>query len=313
MKIKIDFVDFYGELNKEDNFFINRLREVCDVEISKDPDLIFYGNYGIDYLKYDCFKVFYSSENIRPDYRFCDFSLTFDYVNDERNFRLPLYCIHLKEFYSFIIENNFRSKTKSKFCNFVYSNENAIERIEFFKVLRKYKPIDSPGRVMNNMSNIFAGVRYDYKSKMEFLSTYKFTIAFENESYPGYTTEKIIHPLLVGSIPIYWGNPMIAKDFDESLFINVHSFQSFDEVVERVIEIDSNNHYFKEYLADLNYFEKIIQNYEVGLTSFFRNIVSAMNQTYPISSSFLGKSNRMIEFGLRKGGNAMVKFNKLFK
>ena len=38
------------------------------------------------------------------------------------------------------------------------------------------------------------------------------TIAFENSSFPGYTTEKIFEPMLEGSIPIYWGNPRVDED-----------------------------------------------------------------------------------------------------
>ncbi|GMQ26647.1 hypothetical protein Aoki45_33300 [Algoriphagus sp. oki45] len=313
MKLRVDFVDFYKELNKENNFFINILREVCDVEVSNNPDLIFYSNYGVDNLKYSCYKIFYSAENIRPDYRFCDFSLTFDYLDDKRNFRLPLYCIHLKDFNSFVKEKNLGVRPKNKFCNFVYSNEKAKERIEFFKILSKYKKIDSPGKVLNNMPTSFSGIRYDYKSKLEFLSNYKFTIAFENESYPGYTTEKIIHPLLVGSIPIYWGNPMIAEDFDENLFINVHNFQSFEEVVERVIEIDMDRNKSMEFLPDSSNFEKILNGFEVQLTDFFEFVVSNMHQSPSISSSFLGRNRRIFELFSMRGKNALIKFNKLFR
>ena len=80
------------------------------------------------------------------------------------------------------------------------------------------------------------------------VSKSKFTIAFENESHPGYATEKIIEPLIQGSIPIYWGDTTIAQDFNPDCFINVHDFNSFEEVVERVIEIDNNDDLWKSYI-----------------------------------------------------------------
>ena len=41
-----------------------------------------------------------------------------------------------------------------------------------------------------------------------------FTIAFKNDSYPGYTTEKIYEPMYVNSLPIYSGNPLVYRDFN---------------------------------------------------------------------------------------------------
>lgn len=309
MKIKVDFVDFYKELDKENNIFVNNLRNVCEVEISNNPDLIFYGNYGYNHLKYNCYKVFYSAENIRPDYRFCDFSISFDYLNDIRNFRLPLYSIHLKEFSEFVKEKNFYSTPKRKFCNFVYSNGKASERIEFFKLLSKYKSIDSPGKVLNNMLNTNSGVRYDYKSKLEFLANYKFTIAFENESYPGYTTEKIIHPLLVGSIPIYWGNPLIKDEFDERLFINLNNYSSFEEVIDEIITIDSNSRMYENYLTNPVIFSNVLNVFESDLIIFFQSVLKKMDNLDPNASRLLNKTYRIKYFLVLKSKNFSSKIN----
>src|SRR5207249_8371440 len=51
-----------------------------------------------------------------------------------------------------------------------------------------------------------------WQRKRAFISQYKFTIAFENSSYPGYHTEKILDPMMVDSLPIYWGNPCIRSE-----------------------------------------------------------------------------------------------------
>ncbi len=57
-------------------------------------------------------------------------------------------------------------------------------RNNFFLKISKYKKVDSGGLALNNIG-------YIVKNKLEFIKDYKFTIAFENSSYSGYTTEKI--------------------------------------------------------------------------------------------------------------------------
>lgn len=81
--------------------------------------------------------------------------------------------------------------------------------------------------------------------KLDFISQYKFNIAIENYSKPGYTTEKIMESFVSDTVPIYWGNPLINEDFNPSAFINLHDFFSIEDAVQRIVEIDNND---KEYL-----------------------------------------------------------------
>lgn len=76
-------------------------------------------------------------------------------------------------------------------------------------------------------------------NKYEFIAKYKFNIAFENSSVMGYTTEKIMEPMTVGSIPIYWGNPLISNEFNTKSFVNLHDFKSLEEVVEKIMILDT--------------------------------------------------------------------------
>ena len=52
------------------------------------------------------------------------------------------------------------------------------------------------------------------RAKLDFIRSYKFTLAVENEIWPGYQTEKLIHPMLVNSIAIYVGDPLTRNHFD---------------------------------------------------------------------------------------------------
>jgi len=75
---------------------------------------------------------------------------------------------------------------------------------------------------MNNMESIDAIYSGDvWERKRQFLSEYKFTIAFENYVYPGYQTEKLYDAMLVNSIPVYCGDPNIGEIFNTASFINV--------------------------------------------------------------------------------------------
>jgi len=139
-----------------------------------------------------------------------------------------------------------RELLSRKFCNFVYYNQTygdgSIVRKYFCKMLARYKKVDCPGRVMNNMENAIIPRFGNWKKgKSDFLKNYKFTIAFENRSISGYTTEKLFQPLSVGSIPIYWGNPDVCKYINKECLINCNEYDNdFDAVVKRVIEIDSD-------------------------------------------------------------------------
>lgn len=104
-------------------------------------------------------------------------------------------------------------------CMFISSGLNNSKRQEYLSELMKYLPIDSYGNWRKNKQ---LPEDNGYRSKMELLKNYRFTIAFENAVGKDYVTEKFYEPLLSGSVPIYLGAPNI-NDFSPSpsAFINV--------------------------------------------------------------------------------------------
>lgn len=237
-KIKIDFSDFWNGFDKTNNYFYNLLKEEFEIEISSNPDYLFFSVFGNQHQKYRCKKIFYTGENVAPPLGYCQWSFSFDYLDDSRNYRLPHYLLY-DGYYELQREKIIdETMTKRKFCNFVASNGNCQERNEFVKELSKYKKVDCGGRWMNNIG-------YAIADKRKFQSEYKFSIAFENNAYrpqhTGYTTEKIMEPMTVNSIPIYWGNPTIEKEFNTKSFINFYDFGSFDKMIEYIIELDKND------------------------------------------------------------------------
>lgn len=269
-ELKINFCDFWRDFDKADNYFWHLLSKRFKLRLSEDPDFLIYSAYGREHRKHSCVRIFYTSENVRPDFWECDFAFSFDYGNTSKHFRLPLYVLYddvSKLTYPKDIDSIVASKRK--FCNFLYSNSAAKERVTFFEKLSRYKTIDSGGRVMNNLG-------YEVNDKLLFIRDYKFTIAFENASYSGYTTEKIFHPMLVNSIPIYWGNPLVGNDFNHKSFVNVHDFKSFDEAIERIVEIDRSEDLYRQYLQQPYFHGGVVPEEitEVKILDRFQQILS---------------------------------------
>ena len=86
--------------------------------------------------------------------------------------------------------------------------------------------------------NSFGGRRVG--DKLAFLRTGKFTLACENSAFPDYVTEKIVHAFAAHTIPIYWGAPNVAEDFNPEAFIDCSRFPSLEAVAEEVRRLDSD-------------------------------------------------------------------------
>lgn len=140
-------------------------------------------------------------------------------------------------------------KEKTKFCAFVYSNCNkkfkgVTDREDFFDLLQKMSGnrVDSWGKCKNN--NQIDDNSSSHHDNHKLFSDYKFVIAFENEHIDGYITEKIINPMLAGSIPIYLGCKDVDKHFNRDSFINVRDFDTWENCIQYILYLDSNE---KEY------------------------------------------------------------------
>jgi hypothetical protein len=78
------------------------------------------------------------------------------------------------------------------------------------------------------------------EDKLAFELQHKFSFSFENSSYPGYCTEKLVQSFAAQTVPIYWGDPTAADTFNEEAFINCNRYSSWDEVLEAIKRIDAD-------------------------------------------------------------------------
>lgn len=195
--------------------------------------------------------IFYTGEAVSPDFNIFDYGIGFDYdlKYNDRFVQLP----PAESFFSNFIKQKESSihsieearnelSHKTSFCNFLYSNYRAHpNRDKLFYILSQYKKVDSLGKHLNNMGNKATGYQGHYDDCTKIKSAYKFSIASENATFPGYYTEKILTSLEANTIPIYWGDPYISEFLNPKRFIDCTHLDRLEQVVDIVKEIDNND------------------------------------------------------------------------
>ncbi|MES2446447.1 MAG: glycosyltransferase family 10 [Bacteroidota bacterium] len=227
------------------------ISDIFDFIDSNDPDFIIFGPYGYDVpQKGNYERIGYYCECITPDLTNCEWAFgvpSEDEINNFRYKRIQWHGLKPEVFLKNVdIEEEFAKKTK--FCNFLYSNPIPY-REEFFRQLSKYKKIDAPGKSMNNMPPIdeqYKGNTWEIKRK--FLTPYKFTIAFESYSYPGYQTEKLYDAMRMNTIPIYCGDPKVGETFNLKSFLNTQNCIPSSSKIQQAFLEKNCQYNFKDYL-----------------------------------------------------------------
>lgn len=251
-QLLIDFCDFCRGINKADNHMLQFLAKRYDVLLSTHPDLVFCADYGQHHKLYSCKKVFWTSESVRPDFRLYDYAMTTFHIDDPRHIRLPYYVVAAGfDPAPLLMENRLPlgdELARREFCSFVISNANpkrTRKRLDFFKLLSTYKQVASGGTALNNIGK---PIGRQPNAKIDFLKQYKFNLCFENRSFEGYITEKIWDAFKARSVPIYWGDPRVAEEFNPKSFLSLHDYPSEQAFLERIKELDNND---EAYLAML--------------------------------------------------------------
>jgi len=233
------------------NGILNLLQDLYEFEITSeyDADYVIHSCMGYEVLKYSGIRIFVCGECVSPNFNISDYALAFDRMQfGDRNHWFPLIKLYTD---AYEVLKSPRTpaeeiiKQKSDFCAYVMSNtkNSAPIRIEIFKRLNRYKKVSSGGRWRNNVGGPVA-------DKLNFQSQHKFAIAFENNSHPGYLTEKFAEAAQSNAIPIYWGDPDIGHYFNNKAFINCHAYPNLEAVINRIIEVDQNETLYRQMLNE---------------------------------------------------------------
>tara|TARA_B110000208_G_C11798090_1_gene440566 strand:- start:3353 stop:4294 length:942 start_codon:yes stop_codon:yes gene_type:complete len=258
---RIQFKDFWGDLNPKNNFFTELLtRYMHKFEIvDNNPDIIIFSVFGnYQNINKNIKSIFFTGENHRVK-KNVNLNLTFDNTSRYNNIRLPLWILYGYD------ENMILSKKHTnKFCCFVYSN-NVDFRNNFCKKLSEYKQVDCGGNCLNNIGR-------KVENKLEFQKNYKFCIAYENSIQPGYTTEKILEAYKSNCIPIYCGSNTISDDFNPETFINAPDFKNENDLINYIKKVDTDEKLYETYFNKPIYSKKWLDIFNDPEEIFFKNI-----------------------------------------
>jgi len=186
--------------------------------------------------------LFWSGENIVPNMHWCDYAISHVYSDNPQHLRLPYWVMAIRGYDMELDRLRYFDPSRAteglppRSCNFLYSH-SVPYRENFTRQLSAFVDVVCPGLSLNNTDEV---VPTGFSDKLGFLSQFKFTIAFENSSDPGYTTEKIVDPLLAGSIPIYWGNPRVLEEFDRGCLILASDFPDISKLGDYLNHLSSN-------------------------------------------------------------------------
>ncbi len=219
------------------------------------------------------------------EYQTVNLSLGFDYTNNPRYLRFPLWILEMfppestekdiKRICEQLSHQQLNSSIRSRFCALVSGNRGpddpgAQRRTHIFDNLNNIATVDSAGRLLHNTDEL--KTRFG-DNKAEFLKQYKFYICPENASVEGYVTEKVFHSIGSGCIPIYWGsngNPEPdVLNHDSILFWNPDGDNT--ALLKQIEELHTNDNLYRDFFSQprlkadawqvvANYFDQLEQH-----------------------------------------------------
>ncbi|XP_063882209.1 alpha-(1,3)-fucosyltransferase 10-like [Scylla paramamosain] len=107
-------------------------------------------------------------------------------------------------------------KSFGKIAPLVYIHSDCdtpSERDKYMMELSRYIKVDSLGDCLNSKTlppHIADASHFNHPDFWRILARYKFTLSMENYGCDDYITEKFWRPLMVGSVPVYWGSQSIT-------------------------------------------------------------------------------------------------------
>jgi hypothetical protein len=230
-----------------------RVKDKFRVKFDKyKPDYIIYDIFGKQHLNKEynnSVKIAIFTENKIPDFNEADYAISQAHINYlDRYLKFPAFLWYNIKAIKNMREKVLNNPLRTKFCAAVISNNKTSLRIEFINELNKYKKVDMGGIYLNNVGGPVA-------NKIEFLSSYKFSIAMENTEGDGYISEKIYDSFISGTIPIYYGDYIVDEYINPKSFILIKDEKNINDKIEYIKEIDHNNEIYLNILK-----EKILIN-----------------------------------------------------
>lgn len=114
------------------------------------------------------------------------------------------------------------------------SNDRPCLRLDFCNELEKAGfQITYAGNYKNNIGGAFQPYMTS-TSFLDLVKQHKFCLSMENSEGDTYITEKILHPLLAHTMPIYWGSPRILDYVQKERILHVQNNTSFPKIIQEM-------------------------------------------------------------------------------
>jgi alpha(1,3/1,4) fucosyltransferase len=242
--ITIAFRDFWRGFDPHDNWWLGLLQQRFAVTVADDAPITLYSVFGYSHRAVSGTRVLVSWENMPWSFARADWAFTSDLRTSRYHCRVPLWVSYL----DFLGDpQDYRDRVSDpaqrQFCSVVVSSGGCVARDRIHALLDTYRTVASGGRHRNNVGGPVA-------DKLSFIAGYKFHLACENSSYPGYATEKLLHGLYAHTVPIYWGDPCITRDFNPDRFLRVANRRDERTLIDRVRELDRDDAAYGQMLAE---------------------------------------------------------------
>lgn len=235
-------------------------------------------------------KIFYSAENLErfPSYLgYCldensiDMAMGFDYLNDERYVRFPLWMDYMfpaesseSEILELCSKIRYPEITKrDKFCCMVASNSADGLRDDMLDIISNVSKVDSAGKYRHNDDSLQVECG---DNKHKYLRRYIFNICPENTSVKGYVSEKLFEAIREGCIPIYWG----SEGYIEPEVVNKEAIIYWDrescgeKAINKITELYKNPKILDEFMRQ----PRLLPTAEEFILNTYRNIEKKLKQ-----------------------------------
>lgn len=245
-------------------------------------------------------RIFFTGENVHYpvfkdyeqnllDHSSIDLSLGFDFVDDSRYLRFPIWLLEMfppesnaDDIKRICDQLSFQKleDRRDRFCALVAGTSTILgtESLEMRKrmveKLDLIGRVDCAGKLLRNTEELQEKFHDD---KAEFLKLYKFFICPENISIHGYVTEKVFHAIGSGCVPIYNGSLNTPEpgvlNHDAILFWEKGGDNAC--LFKQVEELQNNDKLYKEFFEQPRLKAdawQVVANYFIALEQHLSNL-----------------------------------------
>lgn len=234
-QLNLSFCDFWPNFDPRSNFFVWALEPHYDIKIVHPycgaADLLVFSVFGSGHVHARSRKrICFIGENVRPNLEAADLTMSFDFLDDPRHVRFPLWIFYTDVFGKdpdpehvplsvLTSESRKFSDGQSDAVMMLASNPCGF-RLSLWPKLRE--SLGDRAVSLGRVCHTPGAPEVPVGDKFAYVNRYKLNLAIENSRHPGYTTEKILQAYAGNAIPVYHGDPRVEVDFNPRSFLNIN-------------------------------------------------------------------------------------------